>query len=482
MSIASQEDSPGTGEHREGGGTTPGQSGGLPLRVLEHLPGSAVLVIDGELRIRLAAGTLLESRGLDPARITGSRAAEALAEVCDGDAFERACQQAIAGAERELICRRFGERACSLRFAPLREREDAEPSALVVLTEEGPAVRQLTDLEGRARDLETLAEAVSALAHSADAEEARMTVCEAAVRVTGADVAALYELDAGGGSLIVSAAAGAELTGAAVALDSHLPAATVFSRGERQYAADVLAIDPGRASPLGRAGATSAIWQPIKRSVGIGGVRGVIGVGWLNPVEPPSDRLVESLEAVAVEAALAIDRAAAVERLTGLARTDPLTSLPNRRAWDEEVIREIARAHRSGQQLSIGMIDIDDLKPYNDQWGHSAGDRLLLTAAARWRRSLRLSDLLARIGGDEFAIALPGCGLAEGVQIAETLRASLPNGIRCSIGITQWSAGESPATVVERADHALYAAKNGGRDRTSTLPPPPQAGHWRPVP
>jgi diguanylate cyclase (GGDEF)-like protein len=149
-----------------------------------------------------------------------------------------------------------------------------------------------------------------------------------------------------------------------------------------------------------------------------------------------------------------------------MARTDPLTELSNRRAWEEELAREMAMAQRGGLRLSVGLIDLDELKSYNDRWGHAAGDRVLLTAAARWRRRLRLTDLLARIGGDEFAVAMPNCGLREAEALGDQLRGALPDGLTCSIGVAEWNPSESATELLARADEALYAAKNSGRNAT----------------
>ena len=122
-----------------------------------------------------------------------------------------------------------------------------------------------------------------------------------------------------------------------------------------------------------------------------------------------------------------------------------------------------ARRPRGRERLSIGLIDLDELKSFNDRWGHAAGDRLLLTAAARWRRRLRLTDLLARIGGDEFAVTLPGCTLAEATALGDQLRDALPEGLSCSVGVAEWVAGRAGgAACSARADRALYAAKDAG--------------------
>ncbi len=154
-----------------------------------------------------------------------------------------------------------------------------------------------------------------------------------------------------------------------------------------------------------------------------------------------------------------------------LARTDSLTGVANRRAWDEELPRELARAARSGQRVCVALLDLDQFKAYNDDYGHQAGDRLLKEAAAAWEGRLRKTDLLARYGGEEFAVLLPDCALENAMEIAERLRTAQPEGT-CSIGVADWDGREDVAQLVARADRALYAAKAAGRDRCFADPAP----------
>ena len=147
-----------------------------------------------------------------------------------------------------------------------------------------------------------------------------------------------------------------------------------------------------------------------------------------------------------------------------LARTDSLTGVPNRRAWDEELPRELARAARSGQPVCVALLDLDHFKQYNDRHGHQAGDRFLKEAAAAWQAVVRKTDTVTRYGGEEFAILLPDCHLDHAMEIAERLRTAQPEGT-CSLGVAQWDGREDVAALVARADRALYAAKDAGRDR-----------------
>jgi diguanylate cyclase (GGDEF)-like protein len=125
----------------------------------------------------------------------------------------------------------------------------------------------------------------------------------------------------------------------------------------------------------------------------------------------------------------------------------------------------VARAARSSQPLCVAILDLDHFKRYNDTHGHQGGDRLLKEAAAAWRASIRVTDLLARYGGEEFALLAPACGLDDARVLADRLRAVVPGGATVSIGVAAWDGQETAEELVARADSALYAAKEGGRDR-----------------
>jgi diguanylate cyclase (GGDEF)-like protein len=148
-----------------------------------------------------------------------------------------------------------------------------------------------------------------------------------------------------------------------------------------------------------------------------------------------------------------------------LASIDPLSGIYNRRSWDDHLARELARATRERRPLTVAMIDLDHFKRFNDQHGHPAGDKLLVETATAWRSIIRATDILARYGGEEFAVALPDCSAEEAVAIMARLRAAVPMGQTCSAGVARWDGAESGAALMDRADRALYLAKNQGRDR-----------------
>jgi diguanylate cyclase (GGDEF)-like protein len=148
-----------------------------------------------------------------------------------------------------------------------------------------------------------------------------------------------------------------------------------------------------------------------------------------------------------------------------LARSDALTGLPNRRALDDQLPREMARALRKTTPLCLAIIDIDHFKTYNDTHGHLAGDAVLRGCAAAWDGELRGEDTILRFGGEEFLAILPNCEPADAAEIVERLRAAMPDGQTCSAGLATWTRVESVDELVARADKALYEAKESGRDR-----------------
>ena len=150
------------------------------------------------------------------------------------------------------------------------------------------------------------------------------------------------------------------------------------------------------------------------------------------------------------------------EEVRGLARlalTDSLTGLSNRRDWDQQLSRELARARRYSEPLSVVLLDLDGFKPFNDAHGHQAGDRLLIAVAAAWGSELRDVDVLCRWGGDEFAVLLPNCSRDQADAVLARLSAATPNGQSCAAGAACWDGWETAQALLGRADQALYDAK-----------------------
>ena len=113
----------------------------------------------------------------------------------------------------------------------------------------------------------------------------------------------------------------------------------------------------------------------------------------------------------------------------------------------------------------MALLDLDHFKMFNDQYGHQAGDQLLRSATATWQAMLRPSDLLARIGGEEFGLILPTATMEQAVEIVDRLRTATPLAQAFSAGVALWNGDETSDQIVARADHALYQAKQAGRNQ-----------------
>jgi diguanylate cyclase (GGDEF)-like protein len=148
-----------------------------------------------------------------------------------------------------------------------------------------------------------------------------------------------------------------------------------------------------------------------------------------------------------------------------LSRTDELTGLPNRRAWNDELPRALEHARRDGTPVAVALLDLDHFKLFNDSYGHPAGDRLIKEASAAWHGALRQVDTVARWGGEEFVVLLPGAGLDEAREVLTRAQERTPLGQTFSAGIAQWDGAETSEAVLQRADSALYGAKQAGRNR-----------------
>ena len=152
-------------------------------------------------------------------------------------------------------------------------------------------------------------------------------------------------------------------------------------------------------------------------------------------------------------------------QLDALAHNDALTGVPNRRAWDLELARTLANSRRADTPVVVALVDLDNFKRFNDQYGHQTGDRLLKEACAAWQAQLRSDDLLARYGGEEFGVCLAGLTASAAATLLDRLRTATPLGQTFSAGVACWTGEEAPEHLVARADEALYQAKRAGRNR-----------------
>jgi diguanylate cyclase (GGDEF)-like protein len=313
-------------------------------------------------------------------------------------------------------------------------------------------------LRSHAAGLARVAEAARSISAGPGARE---QICAAACEVAGCAFALLFE-PAGDGGMRLTSSAGLPAPPVTIppgrdASATHLAFVTrkpVFVDDAARHPAINRRLWEAHGRPV------SMLFEPVLRG---DEAVGVLVVAWRRRVRDARAGAPSMIALLAAEAASAIAHADLIDRLAELAATDPLTGLPNRRTWDSELDRMLARA-RPGR-LCVAMLDLDHFKAFNDARGHLAGDRLLKEAAALWRDQLRPGDLLARYGGEEFVVLLPECDLDGARAVIERLRAATPTGQTCSAGVAAWGGSETAHALTARADAALYEAKRAGRDR-----------------
>jgi diguanylate cyclase (GGDEF)-like protein len=316
---------------------------------------------------------------------------------------------------------------------------------------------QASEAEHREHALERVAAVMRGLSNS---PHARVEVCEAAMSISNASFALLYEPADSSGTLRSTAMAGIDVAPSEITPGKSSAAGEAFvSRCSFLWSegGELTELDRVILETVGRPG--SILFEPV-----FSGTEpvGVLVVGWPQKIRSGGTRAT-LITLLAHEVAAAIKRADLLSRLTDMASTDALTGLPNRRAWETN----LNRALLDGEPFVLAMLDFDHFKSFNDTRGHPAGDRLLKETAAAWREELRSGDFLARIGGEEFALLLPNCTSSDALMVVDRLRRRVRYEQTCSAGIIIQEPGESSDALMTRVDEALYAAKSAGRDRVS---------------
>ncbi len=202
------------------------------------------------------------------------------------------------------------------------------------------------------------------------------------------------------------------------------------------------------------------------------GTLGYLAVFVRTPDRPYDEDDVRALESLAVRAGPAIDNARRFREARQLADLDALTGLHNRRFFHETLVREVARAHRYERKLALIVFDLDDFKDINDRIGHLAGDSVLAEAAERVRAVVRSADIACRVGGDEFAVIIPEATIEDADQLYRRIQEAVstrPMGqagtLFISAGVAELRPDDDGVSFFQRADDALYRAKDSGKGR-----------------
>jgi len=298
------------------------------------------------------------------------------------------------------------------------------------------------------------------LAGSIDLDEVLTRVLEAAGAVEGVDAALVTLTAQPGGQPIVAtlglSAEEAELQAVLGPPDGREARAisVSYEYGADQDGAEGEAIRSGVAVPL--PGETAPL--------------GLMTIFTRAPEQAFSEEEVKELEELALRAGPAIENARRFREARQLADLDALTGLHNRRFFHETLARECARAHRYERNLALIIFDLDDFKAINDRIGHLSGDGVLAEAAERIREVVRSADIACRVGGDEFAVILPESTLSDADQLYGRLRSALssrPVGqagpLTMSAGVAELQPDDDAIAFFQRADHALYGAKEAGK-------------------
>lgn len=349
-------------------------------------------------------------------------------------------------------------------------RGRAERAELAAEADRREAETAATELKEANRDLSAVVRVTRALAREPDA---RLAICEAALDVAAAGCALLLE-PVGEDTLAVSAAVGVQLEDLELPLDGPAAGAAQPFRTGRSRLFVNTGSDPALAGEglVRRTGCRSLLVEPI--SAGAGSL-GLLAVGWDRQVDALTDHAVRLVGLLVDDAAIAIERAQLADRLTAEGRVDRVTRLPNRRALDDELPRELLRCRRLGHPLCLALIELEGMAMLVRREGDAAADHLLAAIGERWCALVRDVDLLARDADQRFAVVLPACAVDAAVEITERLRVVARSRLNCCIGVAAWDGVEDDRALRARAEEALTRAARSGPDATAVSPPPPPA-------
>lgn len=337
-----------------------------------------------------------------------------------------------------------------------------------------PAVgrRDLADALEEAREESRRARLLAEIAATIDLDDVLQRTLAAAVEDAAVDAAMLSVHQVEDEPLVATVGMTAEEA-------SRQPVATAPPGGARavrisyRYAPD----DEGGLREAGSEPIQGGVAVPVRE--GEGTPVGTLAVFWRKENRGPEEGEVARLEQLAATSAPAIRNAQRFREARELADVDGLTGLHNRRFFHETLGRECARAQRYDRRLALVVLDVDDFKETNDRLGHLAGDAVLAAVADRLRRAVRRADVACRVGGDEFAVILPEAGARDAEQLYRRIQFAVGSGsagpaerVRVSAGIAELRPEDDPVSLFQRADDALYGAKQAGKGQVRSAGEP----------
>ena len=353
------------------------------------------------------------------------------------------------------------------RPAPAEETGELALAVRELNTRMEGFARELTQALERSQDGERRSRHFGELAGSIDLDEVLTRVLEAAGATPGADAALVTVSGAGGANKPIVATLGLSTEEAERQAITGPP----DGRQVRSVAISYDYPEPTNGDVESHAG------DPIRSGLAVplpgeAGTVGMLTIFSRSPAGAFGNDARRDLEELADRAGPAIENARRFREARHLADLDALTGLHNRRFFHDTLAREVARAHRYERRLALIIFDLDDFKAINDRIGHLAGDAVLADAADVIRSVVRSADIACRVGGDEFAVILPESGMPEAEQLYARLQTALqqkPIGdaghIRISAGVAELTKDDDSRAFFERADDALYGAKESGKGR-----------------
>jgi diguanylate cyclase (GGDEF)-like protein/PAS domain S-box-containing protein len=431
------------------------------------VPGAFVVLFDTDLRYLIADGIALQEFGVSPERMEGHTLWEAVpGRATEIEPYYRAALEGRVTTWDRVI----GRRVFALTAAPVVDKSGNVFAGMVVSLEV-TAARQREAIDAALHQIAT------ASARGGTADDVLTIVSSSLCGIFGADYAAVCRFDDPASLRVVSMAheptSGFE--GRRLVRTRGNSAAAVAAHNDAPCLVDYREADGGDSRRLFRQGFRRGAAAPIRVR---GALWGAIAVGSRDPAALGEDAI-EVLTKFADLIEITISNAEAWDALNQQARLDGLTGIPNRRAFDERLAAELAAIARSGRPLSLVIFDLDNLKAVNDADGHIVGDRALVDVAHTMSEMTRANELIARFGGDEFALILPDADNTTAQRAAERMRAAVDSrapvsGVHVTLsgGIaTTTRAHLAPEALITQADRALYEAKRAGRNTIRSAPP-----------